>query len=61
MGSSRNGVQPQNVLSLPGQAGKGAVSTVDLGSIMAQDPHIFHLDQALVTRTSFLSLKTGLH
>ena len=49
MGSSRNGVQSQNVLSLRGQAGKGAVSTVDLGSVIAQAPRIFHLHQALVT------------
>ena len=41
------GAAPE-LLSLPGQAGKGAVSTVDLGSIIAQAPRIFHLDQALV-------------
>ena len=35
--------------------------SVDLGSIMAQAPRIFHLHQALMTRTSFLSLQTGLH
>ena len=45
----------------PWSGWESAVSTVDSGSIISQATRIFHLHQALVTRTSFLSLQIGLH
>lgn len=60
MGAAEMECNPKNVLSLLVRLGK-VQSECGLRLHHGSSPASFHLHQALVTRTSFLSLQTDLH